>query len=111
MLPLKVVHPSGSLRPTLIALAKPPATPLTRDVLALVLREGLALTLLGLVPGLFASLALGKVLSSALYGVRPLEPLILAGLALLLLLVALLACYLPARRATRVDPAAALRRP
>jgi predicted lysophospholipase L1 biosynthesis ABC-type transport system permease subunit len=82
-----------------------------RDVLALVLREGLALTLLGLVPGLFASLALGKVLSSALYGVRPLEPLILAGLALLLLLVALLACYLPARRATRVDPAAALRRP
>lgn len=79
------------------------------EVLAQVLKEGLALTVLGLVPGLLVSLMLGRVLSSALYGVRPLEPLILACLALLLLFVALLACYVPARRATRVDPVVALR--
>jgi putative ABC transport system permease protein len=79
------------------------------DVLVQVMKEGLALTALGLAPGIAISLALGRVLSNSLYGVRPLEPLILAGLALLLLLVALLACYLPARRATRIDPAVALR--
>jgi putative ABC transport system permease protein len=79
------------------------------DVLAQVLREGLALTILGLVPGVAASLALGKLLSSSLFGVRPIEPLILGSLVLLLLFVALLACYMPARRATRVDPAVALR--
>ena len=62
-----------------------------------------------LVPGIAALLAPGRILANALFGVRPLEPLILAGLALLLLSVAMIACYLPARRATPIDPAAALR--
>ncbi len=79
------------------------------DVLTLVLREGMFLTMLGLVPGLILSLALGKVLASRLYGVQPVEPLILAGLVALLTLVSLLAYSLPALRATRVDPALALR--
>ncbi len=79
------------------------------DVLALVLREGFTLTLFGLIPGILASLALGKVVSSRLFGVRPVEPLILGGLALLLTAISLLACTIPARRATRVDPVVALR--
>ncbi len=79
------------------------------DVLVLVLGEGLRLASFGLLPGLMASLALGKVMASHLYGVRPAEPLILCGLILLLTAVSLLACWVPARKATGIDPIVALR--
>jgi putative ABC transport system permease protein len=79
------------------------------DVLRLVLRHGMGLTFLGVVAGLAASLAVTRFMSGLLYGVSPTDPLTLAGVALLLACVALLACLLPARRATRVDPLEALR--
>jgi putative ABC transport system permease protein len=80
-----------------------------RDVLALVLRMGARLIGLGIVVGLAASLAAGRLLASLLFQVSPRDPLVLAGVAVLLAAVALLACYLPARRATHVDPVIALR--
>jgi len=80
-----------------------------RDVLLLVLRHGLTLTLFGIIPGLAASFAIGRVISSSLFGVSPVEPLILAGTSLLFVVVALAASYLPARRAAEVDPIQALR--
>jgi len=79
------------------------------DILVLVLRQGIRLSLFGIVPGLAAAFLLTRALSRALYGVTALEPLILWVLALLLAAVALLAGYIPARRATRVDPMVALR--
>lgn len=79
------------------------------DILRLVLREGMTLTALGMAPGLLGALALGKILASSLHGIRPMEPGILAGLGFLLLMVSLLACCVPAWRATRVDPMVALR--
>jgi len=79
------------------------------DVLRMVLRQGMALTLCGVVPGLAVSLVLGRVLSRAIFGISPVEPGILAGISTLLAAVALAACYLPARRAAAVDPIQALR--
>jgi predicted permease len=81
-----------------------------RDVLGLILRQGLRLTLIGLAAGLLASLAATRLLAGLLRGVSATDTPTFAGVALLLLIVALLACYLPARRATKVDPLAALRR-
>jgi predicted permease len=78
-------------------------------VLALVLREGLSLVAAGVAIGLVASLAAGRLLSRMLYGVSAADPASLAVAAATLTAVALTACYLPARRATRVDPSAALR--
>ena len=78
------------------------------DVLAMVLREGLVLAGAGLVVGLAASLAVTRFLSSLLYEVRPTDLGTSLGVALLLLLVALAASYIPARRATKVDPMVAL---
>jgi putative ABC transport system permease protein len=80
-----------------------------RDVLRLVLGHGLLLAAVGVAIGLGASYGLTRFLRTFLFGVRPVEPLLFAGVALLLVAVALLACYLPARRATRVDPMVALR--
>ncbi|OLE15188.1 MAG: hypothetical protein AUI36_38270 [Cyanobacteria bacterium 13_1_40CM_2_61_4] len=80
-----------------------------RDVLGAVVGEGLRLTLLGLVLGLVGSVALGRALQSLLYGVTPTDPTTYAAVSLLLGAIALLACWLPARRATRVDPMQALR--
>ncbi len=80
-----------------------------RDVLRLILAQGLKPVVVGSVIGLIAALALGRVLSSLLYGVTATDPATFAIVALLISLAALLACYLPARRATRVDPMVALR--
>jgi putative ABC transport system permease protein len=80
-----------------------------RDVLRLILAQGLKPVAIGSVIGLIAALALGHVLSSLLYGVKATDPVTFVIVAVLLSCVALAACYLPARRATRIDPMVALR--
>ncbi|HEU0178331.1 MAG TPA: ABC transporter permease [Blastocatellia bacterium] len=81
----------------------------TGDVLRMVLRHGLKLTALGLSIGLAAAYALTRYMRSQLFGVKAADPLTFAGVALLLVAVALMACWIPARRATKVDPLVALR--
>jgi putative ABC transport system permease protein len=78
-------------------------------ILRLVLREGLQLIVIGLILGLAAAASLQKAVASEIYGVRPLDPLVLASVMALLAIVALAACAVPARRAMRVDPMVALR--
>ena len=80
-----------------------------RDVLRLVVKQGLTLALVGAVAGIAVGLAVTRYLTSMLYGVHANDPLTIALVAGLLCLVALAACYVPARRATRVDPLVALR--
>ena len=79
------------------------------DVLKLMVTQGMVLAVIGLVIGLTASLGLSRVLSSLLFGVTSTDPVTFAGVPVLLATVALLACYIPARRAAKVDPMAALR--
>jgi putative ABC transport system permease protein len=81
----------------------------SRDVLTMVVGRSLSWTLAGLGVGLVASLGLLRLLGTLLYGVRPLEPMVLGAVSLLLVAVALGASYLPARRAACVDPVVALR--
>jgi predicted permease len=80
-----------------------------RDVLKLVVNEGLSLTLIGIAAGLFAAFALTRFLGTLLYGVSATDPLDFAAVAALFAVVALAACYIPARRAMRIDPLVALR--
>ena len=79
------------------------------NVLGLVIKQGLRLALLGIVAGLIGAWALTRLMSSLLFGVTPTDSVTLASVVMTLALVALLACYIPARRATKVDPLVALR--
>ncbi|MGD0301374.1 MAG: ABC transporter permease [Bryobacteraceae bacterium] len=79
------------------------------DILSLVLREGLGLTLAGIVAGLAGAFAISRALAALLYHVSPTDPGIFVGTALLFIAVALIASYLPARRALQVDPLVAIR--
>ena len=79
------------------------------DVLRLVIRQGMGLTIVGLIVGVAAGSVVTRVLSDMLYGVSARDPLTFVGVPVLLLVVAFLACYIPARRATRIDPLTALR--
>jgi putative ABC transport system permease protein len=80
-----------------------------RNVLSLVIGQGLRLALIGVALGLAAALALTRVIQSLLYDVRPTDPATFAAVSLILIAVALLACWLPARRATQIHPMEALR--
>jgi len=80
-----------------------------RSVLREVITRGLLLALSGATLGIALSFAVTRFLRSILFGVGPGDPVVLAGVAALMLAVALAACYLPARRATQVDPVIALR--
>jgi putative ABC transport system permease protein len=79
------------------------------DVLRLVLNEGARMAGLGIVIGIVASLAITRLVSSLLFGIGATDPLTFSSVAVLLALVALVATYIPARRAMRVDPVTALR--
>jgi len=80
-----------------------------QEIAGLVLRQGIKLAGIGLLAGLAAALGLTRLLASMLYGVHPADPVTLAAVAVVLGVIALLACYLPARRAASVDPIIALR--
>jgi predicted permease len=81
----------------------------SRDVLHLILGHGAKMTLVGIILGLLAALGLTRLMANQLFGVSAHDPLTFLGVGALLLVVAVLACYLPARRATQVDPLVALR--
>ena len=75
----------------------------------MVLAQGVGLVVIGLVLGVVLALALQRILAGMLFGVAPTDPTIFASVVVVLAAVSLIACYLPARRATRIDPLVALR--
>lgn len=79
------------------------------DVIRLILKQGVTVTLIGIAAGIIGAIAAARAMTSLLYGVKATDPLTFAAVALVLMFVALLACYLPARRAAKVDPMTALR--
>jgi ABC-type antimicrobial peptide transport system permease subunit len=79
------------------------------DVIRMVVRQGIVLAVVGVVVGIAAAFGATRIMSTMLYHVKAMDPLTLAAVSMLLLLVSLVACLLPARRATRVDPLIALR--
>lgn len=78
-------------------------------ILKLVIGRGVGMAFIGIVLGLVASFGLTRLIASLLYGVTALDPMVFIGVSILLLTVSVLACYIPARRATKVDPLIALR--
>ena len=80
-----------------------------RDVFRMILGQGMMLTIVGMVAGLLGAFALTRLMATMLFSVRPTDPLTFGGVALLLLTIALIACYIPGRRATKVDPVNSLR--
>jgi putative ABC transport system permease protein len=78
-------------------------------MIAMVLREAMILTAIGLAIGLPLAIGVGKTLRAFLFGVQPMDPVTLAASCIVLTMVALLSAYVPARRASRIDPIAALR--
>jgi putative ABC transport system permease protein len=80
-----------------------------RDILGLVFKKGMVLALAGVVIGLGGAVGVTRLMTSLLFGVKPVDALTFAAVSSCLLIVALLACYIPARRATKVDPLIALR--
>jgi ABC-type antimicrobial peptide transport system permease subunit len=81
----------------------------TTDVLKLIVRDGLKLVVIGVLVGLVGAFMLSRLLTTLLFGVTPTDALTYATVALVLIGVALAACYIPARRAAKVDPLVALR--
>jgi len=81
----------------------------TRDITRMVLGEGIALALIGIGAGVVGALLLTRLLKSFLFGITPTDPVTFTSISVLLVALALLASYLPARRAARVDPMVALR--
>jgi ABC-type antimicrobial peptide transport system permease subunit len=79
------------------------------DILRLVLREGLLVILIGLGMGIGGAYGATRLIANQLYGVKPMDPMTIAAVASVLILVAFLACYIPGRRATKLDPLTALR--
>src|SRR2546423_3788066 len=80
-----------------------------RDVFRMIVGHGMLLTFVGIVAGLLGAFGLTRLMATMLFGVKPTDPATFAGVALLLTLVALIACYIPGRRATKVDPVDSLR--
>ena len=85
----------------------PGATP--RNILNLVVRQGMALAVAGVTIGLLAAFLLTRLIQSLLFGVNASDPITFAGISVLLAIITLLACYIPARRAARIDPLVSLR--
>ncbi len=79
------------------------------QVLGLIMKEGMTLGIIGLLIGLLGSYGVGRLMKSTLYGIGSIDPIAFSAVAAILLFSALIACYIPARRATHVDPMAALR--
>lgn len=80
-----------------------------RDVMMLVLRQGLLLTCAGVIPGVVGALALTRLMKGLLFGISPADPATFVGVVMLLFTVTAAASFVPARRATKVDPMSALR--
>jgi len=79
------------------------------QVLGLIMKEGMTLGVIGLLIGLLGSYGIGRLMKSLLYGIGSIDGIAFSAVATILMLSALIACYIPARRATQVDPMAALR--